>query len=897
MLESVAWGKLTRDAQGSVTARLALLLHSIDVAAVVLALLKLPTIRARFDRLAGRPLSSTDVERLVVLALCHDIGKCSVGFQSKCLTDEQRQALLRRVAGEFSECGHTLVVGPLFNDQQLKGTFKNAFPIEKIFQWDQSFDLLFAAISHHGTPINFDQTTPSPRWAWRADAEYDPIAGLKALGEFGLQTFPAAFADGDVALPDAPQLVHAFAGLVSFADWIGSNTHHQFFPYHLDHGHARWGTALLRAEGVLRQMRIDLESARADLRKRAVQFSDVFVDEETGLGLEPSHMQSAMAAGDLGRTIVVESETGSGKTEAALWRFKTLFEAGAVDALVFALPTRVSAVQLYDRVHLFVQRLFPDATFRPNVLLAVPGYMRVDAVDAVDLLANHEVLWPDHDQEGVAHLRWAAENSKRYLAAACAVGTVDQVLLSGLRVRHAHLRGFALLRSLLVVDEVHASDLYMTYVLEGVIRRQEAAGAHTLLLSATLGIQSRQKLLSATVVQSETEPPEVREQAPYPCVSDQSSSRAFAQTAREKRVRIELQPWLDAPECIAGAAAEAVNRGARVLIIRNTVRGVLSAQLALESSLGRDHPSLFRCESVVCPHHGRYAGVDRVVMDRRINDVLGKRSADGPAVLCGSQTLEQSLDIDADLLITDLAPMDVLLQRLGRLFRHAARKRPSEFSSPRVIVLTPDTENLDGFLQHRPNRHGLGGFVYRNLIAIAATWRELKVRPELSIPRDNRILVERCTDPTRLADLAQQSGEDWVRHWINREGEARAQTNVAEYSRLDWSKPWAESAFPPDDERIRTRLGNEAVQLTFPEPMLSPFGQVLSGIAIPAWMWRGGKDPSIVDLQRSNEGLVVSFGSFAYSYTRFGLAHCLSQDLRNSSGSISPQSNPRGQHA
>lgn len=891
MLEVVPWGKLTKDAQGAVTSRLALLLHSMDVAAVALALLKLPTIRQRLSHLAGAELSDVDIERLIVLALCHDIGKCSLGFQTKCLPDDKRNVLLDRVAGSFGECGHTLVVALLFSDLQLKLAFKQAFPIAQIFQWDESFDLLFAAISHHGDPIHVQSDLPKAAWSWRAIPEYDPFYGIRALGEFVTSAFPAAFEDHGSPLPERPELVHAFAGLVSFADWLGSNAHPLFFPYDLGDGFSRWSITIIRAEAVLRLMRIDVEQARVDLRARKPTFSDIFINDETGVGYKPTELQLGMAVPELGQTIVVESETGSGKTEAALWRFKTLFEAGLVDALVFALPTRVAAVQLYDRVYRVIERMFPNASLRPNVLLAVPGYMRIDGVDALELLPNYQVLWPDQDQEGLAHLRWAAENSKRYLAAACAVGTIDQVLLSGLRVRHAHLRGFALLRSLLVVDEVHASDLYMTYVLENVIRRQEAAGAHTLLLSATLGIQSRQKLLFGSARQSDTEHPEVYERAPYPCISDRNGSREFRGATSEKRVKIELRPWLYSPERLTDIAAHAVNHGARVLVIRNTVGGVLAAQQALESALGLDHPAMFRVHSVACPHHGRFASVDRVVMDRRVNEVFGKRSGEGPALLCGSQTLEQSLDIDADFLITDLAPMDVLLQRIGRLFRHHFRKRPSRFLEPRVVVLTPDAENLDAFLHHRPNRHGLGGHVYRNLISVAATWRELQSRQELTIPRDNRILVERSTDPTRLADLAQQLGEGWVRHWMNREGEERAQRGIAAYSRLDWSKPWPESTFPSEDESIRTRLGTEAVQITFPVPVQSPFGQTLSGIAIPAWMWRDRGHLSIVDMQTLSDGIGFSFGDFAYSYTRLGLMHQSSRDLRQDSASIYPESN------
>ena len=118
-------------------------------------------------------------------------------------------------------------------------------------------------------------------------------------------------------------------------------------------------------------MRIDVEDARADLQRRNPAFEDVFP-------FKPTDLQQKMEDRQLGPIVIAESETGSGKTEAALWRFKTLFEAGEVDALAFLLPTRVAAVSLEQRVRRFFESAFPDPQLRPNVVLAVPGYLQSD---------------------------------------------------------------------------------------------------------------------------------------------------------------------------------------------------------------------------------------------------------------------------------------------------------------------------------------------------------------------------------------------------------------------------------------------------------------------------------------------------------------------------------------
>ena len=440
MLHHTPWGKLHRDEGGVPTARLGLAEHSMDVAATFEALLALPTVATRLQKLTRTPLDATVRSRLAVFAFLHDIGKASVGFQSKALSREEAQTLLRRCRIELHERGHTRIVGGLFR----KSSFRTVFPVGDVVAWGSAhLDLWLAAVSHHGDPIReseFHRT--GPRSLWEAANGYNPMEAVRMLGERARTWFPDAWTKGE-ALPDEPAFIHAFAGFVSLADWIASNDAPGFFPYTGHGAGERADFARSRAAEVLRRMRIDVEDARADLRRRSPDFGDVF-RTAAGTPFDPSPLQTGMADRSLGQVVVAEAETGSGKTEAALWRFKTLFEAGEVDSLAFVLPTRVAAVSLERRVRRCFVRLFPDAQLRPNVVLAVPGYISADGETGQrDALARFETLWPDSDDESAAHRRWAAEHAKRYLAAAAAVGTVDQALLAGLTTRHAHLRGAA----------------------------------------------------------------------------------------------------------------------------------------------------------------------------------------------------------------------------------------------------------------------------------------------------------------------------------------------------------------------------------------------------------------------------------------------------------------------
>lgn len=890
-----AWAKLDKSCPDRASApRLTLVAHCLDVAAVTRALLQLPTWRRRLERLAGKPFNPTDLDRLLVLAFLHDVGKAGAGFQAKALPAEQ-QSLWRRHQGcGPDQQGHTRVVAVLIGNAPEFQPHRTALGVDTLRRWggpsdaaqQDLLDLWLAAVSHHGDPIAVDDdllaraNSPSPTWTARLD-DYDPLDELGRLRQAALRLWPAAFAaDAPDTRPSQP-LIHAFAGLVSLADWIGSDTRH--FPFDLAaQDHTRWPASMAAAARALREMRLDIEDLRDELRHRAPTFAQVF-------GFEPTEVQ--MAAGNLPAhsPVVLEAETGSGKTEAALWRFKTLFEAGEVDSLCFLLPTRVAASGISARLDDFVQRLFPDPMRRPSTVLAVPGYLRANAADG-QWLAPFTVQWPD--REIGDPLFWAAEHSKRYFAAAVAAATIDQFLLSTLQTKHAHLRGSVLLRAFVVVDEVHASDPYMRALLTKALRRHQAAGGHALLLSATLASDLREELMRTAPGPRARLGAPVKALAPplpldYPRLSSPMVSQTFGSIGRHKRIRHELQPWMRDPQAVARCAAQALMAGAKVLVLRNTVRQAVATQQALEALLGPAHPALFRCQGVVAMHHGRYALPDRRALDARVGALFGKgaaRSRDA-VLLCATQTVEISVDCDADFLITDVAPMDVLLQRLGRLHRHADRQgfRPQEFAEPRCVVLVPPSNDLSGLLSGGAAR-GLGigpRSAYPDLLVLQATVNALsdpQRYPLLDIPTDNRALVERCCGQPALEQLARNLGGPWLDHRQTLLGQASAQGSAALYQCVDWARPWRE-AVPGDlSTEAKTRLGLDGIDLELPPGTRSAFGHALERISVPAWMLptllaqEQPEPPTIDGLSADPDELKFSVRGQAFSYTRWGLA-------------------------
>jgi CRISPR-associated endonuclease/helicase Cas3 len=849
------WGKLQRDDAGGVVTWHPLLDHCADVAAVAEVLLGLPLWMRRLARLAGlEALDAVVRARLSVLAALHDLGKLNLGFQAKGRPD------LGTTAGHVSEG-----VAALW-EECLRPR------LAALTNWGPgAAGLLVTAISHHGRPQSVESSAGHYQRAWWApQSGLDPGLGADRLLAACRRWFPAAFVDDGRTLPDSPAFEHAFAGLVMLADWIGSDT--TYFPYSKESDGDRMSFSAPAAAHIVVEMGLD-----AAIESRLDAYGRSPFDRVTAGGYVARPAQAAVAGLPAARAetiCVLESETGSGKTEAALAHFVRLYEMGEVDGLYFALPTRTAATQIFERVRVAAGAAFAQP---PPVVLAVPGYLRVDDA-AGRRLPHFEVLWPDRDR--FRYRAWAAEQPKRYLAGAIVIGTIDQVLLSALVVGHAHLRATALLRHLLVVDEVHASDAYMTRILEEVLARHFAAGGHALLLSATLGAEARGRLLAPRGRSPVTGLIDAMN-VPYPLVTlrdhaDTTTSIATAGEASERAIALEPSPWLEVPERVAAAAMDAARAGAKVLVIKNTVRDCVATQRAVERMGAGERALLFSCQGIIAPHHARFARVDREALDRALEARIGKSRGHGGCVVVATQTVQQSLDIDADLLMTDLCPADVLLQRIGRLHRHVRDMRPAGFGQPRAVVLVPAHRDLGALLGasgRGRHHHGLGS-VYPDLRVLEATWRLLERHPVWRIPTMNRLLVESSVHSQALAAIAEEGGERWSRHAMEMAGAERGQSRHAELNVIDWTRPYSEMAFPDRlEDRISTRLGEGDRRAQFERPIESPFGGSVSELVLRA-AWTAGlaaDECEAADVE-SGEGVTrFRVAARKFVYDRMGL--------------------------
>ena len=863
--------------------------HMADVGTCFEALLAQPTIRQRLAR-AGKldDIAPVIAARLAVLAAIHDIGKVNIGFQTQIWQESDFPTDTRypRSAGHIADLipvlsGEDDVTAKWFFDAL--GWWWDA-----IESWDDCggetvCGLFVAALSHHGRPLNMQDSRSKNPAIWRSFGALHPRRGVERIGRLVRDWFPAAWTLGASPLPSTPAFQHIFLGLGMLADWIGSDETH--FPFCDEPRDDYIQTARDKARRAVAEIGLNIESQRS-----AFHALPTLPSFDTLFGLSnatPNPIQQAARTVPLDeRLVIIESETGSGKTEAALWRFAHLYQARRVDGLYFALPTRAAASQMHGRITRFITRLLPEEV-GPEPVLAVPGYVRAGTATGKHL-PKYEVWWDDHPDILTEKRRWAAESAKRYLAAQVAVGTVDQAMLAVLQVKHAHMRAACLSRNLLVVDEVHASDPYMRVILEALLRVHIGAGGYALLMSATLGSVARSRWLAATSAAAANTPPSLGAaiETPYPAVTTRTGETTITVSGngREKTVRVETVSDMGDFTQVAQHALRAARAGAKVLVVRNTVQYAIDTQQTLEAMTTQDESDLlYTCHGVLTLHHGRFAREDRLVLDKAVEDQIGKDRPPGGRIIVGTQTLEQSLDIDADLLLTDLCPMDVLLQRIGRLHRHQRNNRSTGYATPLCIVLIPKGDDLSPLLSKGPGRNGLGphGFVYEDLRVLEATRRLTLHHPEWRIPDMNRELVERATHPDALKAITDELGDAWQDHAAQITGGTLAKNLTAKSALVRYGKSFFGEdnravIFGSDEERIRTRLGDEGIEVELDPPAPSPFGaEAIAQLTIPHHLAPNltgeatDGQPAVPDPE--DGGFTFRIGESHFQYDRLGL--------------------------
>jgi CRISPR-associated helicase Cas3/CRISPR-associated endonuclease Cas3-HD len=714
-----------------------------------------PGTRAIIDAAAGRGAGSGRV-LLQWLAAMHDLGKATPSFQVR---DESRSrpvqsAGLRIAAGAAeSEFSHAHLSGRLLWD------------LTRTVGWERraaNWSALTEA-GHHGV-------FPAENWRERQPYDWEIGVGPWAMARDQLVALACAHVGirgrclAAVPVPDLSLQV-VLSGAVILADWIASNE--DVFPYTSEWQDGYPAVARTRSAGIAAALEMR-DKWRPDQASPVMGAASLYPLRFSFID-EPRPVQEAaysLAAVDGAGLLLIEAPMGEGKTEAALVAAEVMAALTGADGLFVGLPSKATANQMFSRVTAWLD---PQPGV-PVVTLAHSGARRHQAYR--DLLQGIGV---DEGDCGVAASQWLA-GSKKALLAPVTIGTIDQLLLAGVSSRHVSLRHLGLCGKVVIVDEVHACDAYMSAILGLVLRWLGAARIPVILLSATLATRQRQSLLAAYAGTEITENPRADG---YPRLSwvtapaerrqrrnDASDcavmTRTQAATAdRRASVAVTMIDERDGGT-IPELATELVSGGGCALMVRNTVRRAQDTYRELRKT---------RDPAEVMLIHARFTVADRRAREERLVGMFGKsgQRPERSHITVGTQVLEQSLDCDWDVLLTDLAPVDLLLQRLGRVHRH---NRPEgcrgRMTVPRLYVAGRDA--VPGAPPRLPPGSSL---VYTDHLL----WRTEAVltgRAQLEIPQDIPELIDLVYGSDLLGPPEWQAAMAAAAAEANRERERRA---------------------------------------------------------------------------------------------------------------------------
>lgn len=749
--------------------------HALDVAAACEALLAARPGTARL--LAGQSGLSdeTTARLLVVIAAFHDIGKFADGWQAKLGLGLERSPAPfpeRPEPHDHADCG------PWFWNK-VQPTLAGA-PYDRLARWIE------AAAGHHGTPVrdkakgahNISAQTQDDVRAFIADA-------LAVLWPDGVLTNDEIDALED-ARTEASWLV---AGIVTLADWIGSNK--TWFRYEPPDRLLADYWPLARQKAAAAIVEAGLIEAALRPATRAAAF---LAPGDAPTPLQVWAQDVALPEGPV--LALLEDLTGAGKTEAALILAHRLMAAGKASGLYIALPTQATANAMHKRLIAAAQVLF--ATPPSHVL--VHG-----ATDVAPMLEAMAVGAMEADYPGEAATasataaEWIADERRKAFLAEIGVGTVDQALLGAMATRHQSVRIAALVNRVLIIDEAHAYDAYTRRLLASLLAFQGALGGSAIILSATLNASAKSQMLAAFAGDHSARA-QVATAPDFPLASLWTRPAVMW----PKAVKIDETPLLAArgarrdlpvrrhPDeaSVIARLAEVAAAGLCVVWIRNTVQDVIDGVvLARAAGLA---PEVF---------HARFTLADRAAIERGVLARFGKASTPAERsgrILIASQVVEQSLDIDFDVMVSDLAPLDLLIQRAGRLQRHERAARPA----PVLELLAPDPDAVAGpewYAAMFPR----GAFVYGDHGRLHLTLRRLLADGLALASANPRALLDAIHGPEADLHPALQGASDAA--WARSHAERASAANLA----LEVAKGYARSNVFADETRAKTRLGEE----------------------------------------------------------------------------------------
>ncbi len=734
---------------------LPLWMHSMDAAGILERMLDnwLP---ACIGAICGLPAPAF-YRCCLFAALVHDIGKLTLAFSLRIL--EPLPKIRQRLEELGLRAGRT---GKFDNARESP----HALAGEALLLGFRCPAGLAAAVgAHHGKP-------QGSKWECEDNPElfpenyYGDRASKEAWMALQKEFFSWALEEAGYSsvdrLPEISQPAQVLlTGLLIMADWIASNT--EYFPLISTEETGDTGLYPARVDRAWEKLNLPCPWTPMCFAMDETRFREVF-------GFAPNAVQRMMfqAVNESGSGLyILEAQMGAGKTEAALAAAEVLASRSDSGGIFFGLPTQATANGLFARLTDWAETQAEDT--RQAIRLA-HGLAELNE-DYRALFHGTAAGNEDAGTEERLIVHPWFSGHKQALLANFVIGTVDQLLLAALKQKHVMLRHLGLAGKVVVLDECHAYDAYMNQYLDTALRWLGAYGVPVIVLSATLPERRRAELMEAYLNMKLREGDQTwRTRRAYPLLTwtegqTVRQTTVEADPAAEREVEIRNLPrsaWIDPLQA-------AVAAGGCCGVIVNTV---CEAQ-----ALAREAAEKMKGAEVVLLH-SQFVAADRAEKEVEILRRAGKGSAPEDRkglVVIGTQVLVQSLDIDFDLLITQLCPMDLLLQRLGRLHRHK-RSRPEGLETARCYVLDLDGES------DRGSR------------AVYGDWLLLRTR---------ELLPERITLPRSIPELVQEAYRD--PEWELLDQEHRAAWDACENKLKDKknrAKNYCLAAPPRRDSRL-----------------------------------------------------------------------------------------------
>lgn len=681
-------------------------------------------------------------------ALVHDIGKVTVVFQSRI-----------RDAVEFSPFAEYVDLPKSGSFERISET-PHALASEAILlKFGCLRGIASIAGAHHGKPtaLTADVCNQIEGGYKNPDNFYGRGMKYKSLFDslwkewldYSLES--AGFSDLS-ALPDisVPAQV-VISGMLITADWIASNT--TYFPLISADEQGQFSDYPERTEAAWNKIHF------TDIWNSTARFGldDEAFKERFGFLPNPTQADIISTATDAESSgiYIIEAPMGLGKTEAALALSEILAAGAGAGGMFFGMPTQATSNGIFPRLEKWAGGLAEDE----QTLLAIKlahGNAALNE-DYRELFAGHSNLNIESDSGLIVH-DWFS-GRKQTLLSDFVIGTVDQLLMAALKQKHVMLKHFGLSGKVVVVDECHAYDAYMSKYLDMAIQWLGIYKVPVIILSATLPAKRRAELVEAYVGRG------------LKCIDDAwKSSLAYPlltytenNTVKQKALAFdgenkEVSVRRIIRDEVAATAGYAVERGGCVGVIVNTVRKAQEIAAELQSAFPK-------AEVIIM--HAQFIMTDRAKREEQILKRVGKHSTPESRrglIIVGTQVLEQSLDLDFDLMITELCPMDLLLQRTGRLHRHN-RVRPQGLETACCFVLDETDDSFDS-----------------GSAAIYGEWLLMRTRAllpnKLTIPSDIPLLVQRVYDENddrmlgELTEGMESAQEEYVKKTKKKERNA-----------------------------------------------------------------------------------------------------------------------------